>query len=206
MVLGRWDLARQRSSRRRPRASTGLRRCALLRRGKPSPPGWRTSAAVGQRPCRPHLRRVHSEQSHFSTGRKHAAPPTRRAAPSRPAAPPPNAKAMPWPLLGAVPPSTHATSAVLRGDSAGSKSGSSALFESSNSGSSVALALLWSPEVRRTQARGHLEPRVASPAAAGTPSAGAASRTCNTATATAAYYGLLLLCCYGAATHLAHVE
>ena len=61
-----------------------------------------------------------------------------RCTPSRPATPPPNAKAMPSSLLGAVPPSTHATSAVLRGDSAGSKSGSSALFESLKRGSSVA--------------------------------------------------------------------
>ena len=68
-MLGRWGLARQRSSRRRPCTSIGLRRCAMLRRGKSNSPGWRTSAAVGQRSnrlaCaaftarRPPLRRPH---------------------------------------------------------------------------------------------------------------------------------------------------
>ena len=63
--------------------------------------------------------------------------PVRSLVPSGPAAPPPNAQAKPS-LRRAVPPSTHATSAVLRGESAGWKSGSSTLFESSKSGSSVA--------------------------------------------------------------------
>ena len=63
--------------------------------------------------------------------------PVRSLVPSGPAAPPPKAQAKPS-LRRAVPPSTHATSAVLRGESAGWKSGSSTLFESSKSGSSVA--------------------------------------------------------------------
>ena len=44
-------LARQRSSRRRPRTSGGLRRCTLLRRRKPRLPFWRIGAAARQRPC-----------------------------------------------------------------------------------------------------------------------------------------------------------
>ena len=39
------------SSRRRPRTSSGLRRCTLLQRGKPSSPVPRSGAAAGQRPC-----------------------------------------------------------------------------------------------------------------------------------------------------------
>ena len=52
MSLGKWGLARQRSSWRRPSTSIGLRRCAMLQRGKPSSLGARTSPGVGRRPCR----------------------------------------------------------------------------------------------------------------------------------------------------------
>ncbi len=52
MALGKRGLARQRSSWRRPSTSIGLRRCAMLQRGKPSSLGARTSPGVGRRPCR----------------------------------------------------------------------------------------------------------------------------------------------------------
>lgn len=84
---------------------------------------------------------------------------TRRAAPPGPAAPPPNAQAMPSPRE-AVPPSTHATSAVLRGESAGWKSGSSALFESSKSGSSVASRVACSAVRGRVDAVGSASERL----------------------------------------------
>ena len=56
--LGRRGLARRRSSWRRPRTAIGLRRCTLLRRGKPSSPITRPGAAARQRPCR-HSKRCH---------------------------------------------------------------------------------------------------------------------------------------------------
>ena len=84
---------------------------------------------------------------------------TRRAAPPGSAAPPPNAQAMPSPRE-AVPPSTHATSAVLRGESAGWKSGSSALFESSKSGSSVASRVACSAVRGRVDAVGSASERL----------------------------------------------
>ena len=57
MSLGKWGLARQRSSWRRPCTSIGLRRCAMLQRGKPSSLGARTSPGVGRRPCRLNVQR-----------------------------------------------------------------------------------------------------------------------------------------------------
>eukprot|EP00964_Phaeocystis_antarctica_P010633 scaffold5850_cov61-Phaeocystis_antarctica.AAC.11 len=51
-MCGAWEV-RPRSAAElkeaRPRSSIGLRRCAMLRRGKPSSPVWRMSAAAGRR-------------------------------------------------------------------------------------------------------------------------------------------------------------
>ena len=54
VARGRRGLALRRSSRRRPRTSSGLRRCALLRWREPTSPDTRSGSAPRQELCRSH--------------------------------------------------------------------------------------------------------------------------------------------------------